>query len=51
MTTVRHPYPAPAELTTDERLRLVELEVTIERGLESFIAVGRALTEIRDRRL
>lgn len=29
-------------------IRLAELEAVIERGLETFIAVGRALTEIRD---
>lgn len=28
--------------------RLAELEAVIERGLETFITVGRALTEIRD---
>jgi hypothetical protein len=36
---------APSNLT------LPELEVIIERGQETFIEVGRALMEIRDRRL
>jgi hypothetical protein len=34
-----------------ERTRLGELEAVIDRGLKTFIEVGRALTEIRDRRL
>src|SRR5215471_844919 len=38
-------------LTEPERGRLVELESVIARGLGSFVEVGRALQEIRDRRL
>lgn len=39
----------PRELTAQRRL--VELEGTIQGGLDSFVAVGQALLEIRDSRL
>jgi hypothetical protein len=39
------------DLTRMEATRLEELEATIERGLETFIEVGRALLEIREARL
>lgn len=38
-------------LTKVERGRLNELERAIERGLKTFVEVGRALTEVRDKRL
>jgi hypothetical protein len=34
-----------------ERGRLAELEQVVERGLQTFVEVGLALTEIRDSRL
>jgi hypothetical protein len=40
-----------APLATREVARLAELEGVIERGLQTFIEVGRALLEIRDSRL
>lgn len=40
-----------AELARDERTRLEELELVIERGLDTFVEVGRALCEVRDSRL
>jgi hypothetical protein len=40
-----------AELATTEVARLTELEHVIERGLETFIEVGQALMEIRERKL
>lgn len=40
-------YPDTA-LTTAERGRLDECEAVIERGLKTFVDVGRALLEIRD---
>ena len=40
-------YPDTA-LTTSERSRLDECESVIERGLKTFVDVGRALLEIRD---
>jgi ParB family chromosome partitioning protein len=40
-----------AVLAVSDRDRLVELEAVVERGLEMFVAVGLALTEIRDSRL
>jgi hypothetical protein len=42
---------AASELTAPERQRLAELEAVIERGLDTFAEVGRALLEIRDARL
>jgi hypothetical protein len=42
--------PAP-ELSAPERQRLAELEAVVERGLDTFAEVGRALLEIRDERL
>lgn len=39
------------QLTTTEVKRLSTLESTIERGLRTFVEVGRALAEIRDSRL
>jgi hypothetical protein len=38
-------------LTDDESRRLEEREATIERGLDTFYAVGSALCDIRDERL
>jgi hypothetical protein len=40
-----------AVLTTTERRDLETLEHVVQRGLATFIEVGRALAEIRDRRL
>lgn len=39
------------ELSPSHRLRLRELEQVIDEGLATFVRVGRALQEIRDRRL
>jgi hypothetical protein len=38
-------------LTTQEKARLAELEGIVETHLETFLTVGRALAEIRNRRL
>jgi hypothetical protein len=38
-------------LTSQERTRLAELEGIVETHLEAFLATGRALCEIRNRRL
>jgi len=38
-------------LTSGERARLAELESVVETHLETFLSVGRALAEIRNRRL
>ena len=42
---------AVRELDEHDRLRLVSLERVIEQGLTTFVEVGEALLEIRDRRL
>lgn len=39
------------ELVPTERARLVELELVVERGLQTFYEVGSALLEIREQRL
>jgi hypothetical protein len=55
MTTGQQEAPAPTDqrgdLTQSEAERLAELESAIERGKKTFIEVGNALAEIRDRRL
>ena len=38
-------------LEPEEKLRLVELEQIIDRGIQTFYEVGKALEEIRDRKL
>lgn len=38
-------------ISLEESRRLVELEEVIEKGVSTFIAVGEALAEIRDKRL
>jgi hypothetical protein len=38
-------------ITLDERSRLYQLEETIRQGLNTFVDVGNALLEIRDKRL
>lgn len=38
-------------LALDERSRLQELEALIEKGIQTFVDVGNALLEIRDKRL
>lgn len=38
-------------ITLDERSRLYQLEETIKQGLNTFVDVGNALLEIRDKRL
>ena len=43
--------PDTIPLTAAEKVRLAELESLVERHLESFLAVGKALSEIRSRRL
>ena len=47
---IASPQAAPA-LTGAEAVRLRECEAVIERGRETFVKVGLALSEIRDRRL
>lgn len=42
---------AVERLNANERDRLTQLEVVVERGIKTFIEVGLALTEIRDSRL
>lgn len=39
------------ELSTSDEQRLIELEQVIESGMDTFIAVGSAIAEIRDSRL
>lgn len=39
------------QLTAREAARLAELEAAIERGMGTFVEVGRALAEVRDARL
>lgn len=41
----------PGELSDAEAGRLAELEAVVDRGLQTFVEVGRALGEIRDRKL
>jgi hypothetical protein len=41
---------APENAVADAN-RLAELEAIVERGLDHYVAVGRALEEIRQRRL
>ena len=41
----------PTALTTEERVRLRQLELEIERNLTGFIKCGRALLEVRESRL
>src|SRR5687767_13487946 len=43
--------PQPHELAPTSGRSLEELESVIERGLRTFVEVGSALLEIRDRRL
>jgi hypothetical protein len=43
--------PASPPLTTQEKVRLGQLELTIEKNLGGFIACGRCLLEIRESRL
>ena len=38
-------------ITLEERSRLYQLEETIRQGLNTFVDVGNALLEIRDKRL
>ena len=39
------------DLSVPERSRLAELEAVVEAGLQTFVDVGLALSEIRDGRL
>jgi hypothetical protein len=43
--------PASLALTTEEKIRLRQLELTVEKNLSGFIQCGRALLEIRESRL
>lgn len=43
--------PQQLSLTLPEHDRLAELEAVVERGVQTFVEVGDALAEIRDRRL
>ena len=43
--------PDVIPLTTQEKSRFLELECTVETHLESFLAAGRALAEICNKRL
>ena len=40
---------ASTDLTAAETDRLVELEQAVDRGLQTFVEVGQALAEIRER--
>jgi len=40
-----------AQLNASERARLDELEMAIDRGLQTFYEVGKALEEIREQKL
>ena len=42
---------ASTDLTAAETDRLVELEQAVDRGLQTFVEVGQALAEIRERKL
>src|SRR5215469_13912830 len=43
--------PDAIPLTSSERTRLSELESAVERTLDSFLECGRALAEIRNKRM
>ena len=45
------PLPDTIPLTAQEKVRFTELEAIVETHLETFLSVGRALAEIRSRRL
>jgi hypothetical protein len=45
------PLPGTISLTAQEKVRFTELEAIVETHLETFLTVGRALAEIRSRRL
>jgi hypothetical protein len=45
------PLPDSIPLTAQEKVRFTELEAVVERNLETFLSVGRALAEIRNKRL
>jgi hypothetical protein len=45
------PEAVPAPLTVQERVRLGQLELEIERNLTGFLKCGRALLEVRESRL
>jgi hypothetical protein len=51
MHTALEPIADTIPLTVQERERLAELESVIESRLEAFLATGRALAEIRNKRL
>jgi hypothetical protein len=44
-------YHPTTELKAIERLRLIELELVVEQGLQTFYEVGKALEEIRAQKL
>jgi hypothetical protein len=45
------PLPGTIPLTAQEKVRFTELEAIVETHLETFLSVGRALAEIRNKRL
>lgn len=45
------PLAPPAALSADEQAALIECEIVIERGLQTFVEVGTALATIRDQKL
>ena len=45
------PLPDTIPLTAQEKVRFTELEAIVETHLETFLNVGRALAEIRNKRL
>lgn len=51
MTVLSRTTVKPAELTLPEQTRKKELESTVREGFSTFVAVGNALSEIRDQRL
>ena len=50
-TSISTPSPTDSPLNCEERIRLTQLETLIEGSLEKFLLAGRALLEIKTRRL
>jgi hypothetical protein len=51
LTKISKPETLPGSLKPDQQLNLEECETKIARGWSTFIGVGEALTEIRDKEL
>jgi len=50
-TSISTPSPTDSPLNCGERIRLTQLETLIEGSLGKFLLAGRALLEIKTRRL